>query len=660
MKLGRLLVSLVIFLFSSFSYAQEITFDEILKLSKEAKKTGQVYFNFEKIDLKLLTYFISSLTQKNIVLGTNIKGEVSLIFSEPVSIKDAWNIYTSVLKSRNYVLVNKGNFYEIVPSSSSRNSTPPIENLDNNSEELITYVYKVQYVDIIQLANILRGLKSPRGVVFSYNPANIVIITDTKSNVKNLKQVISFIDTPSEGYLIRVFKLEYADSAEVSSAISSVFSDLGKRGIVIKSFNLKSQNAVLIKAPKFAIKDIENVIKELDKPFLSSSARSFYTIKLENSKAEDLANVLNKLLENIRLVSTKKVKKGKRVYTQTSSKDKPKVVADKVSNSIIVYANKTEFEAIQRLVENLDKEKKQVLVTAFVTEVSEQALKEIGIRWQAFGKLGGASFKGGLSEGDFFGAIASSNFVVGGISSSGRTVSTGGTTLFFPDLLFLFSLLERGTGFNIVSSPKILTMDNIEASIKVAQRIPFAQSLKFDVNGNPIINYDYQDVGLILKVTPHIADNNIVMDIHQEVNEVVGFEKPQIGNISYVVPITSRREITTSIKVKNGKTVVLGGLVSKKTIKTMEGVPFFSSLPIIGNLFKYNSEDLNKTNLFVFITPYIIKKPEDLAKITEEHKKLSEMLMKKAQNIDKKQIKTKFEKEKSSDTFEEYNKYFGR
>ena len=660
MKLGRLLVSLVIFLFSSFSYAQEITFDEILKLSKEAKKTGQVYFNFEKIDLKLLTYFISSLTQKNIVLGTNIKGEVSLIFSEPVSIKDAWNIYTSVLKSRNYVLVNKGNFYEIVPSSSSRNSTPPIENLDNNSEELITYVYKVKYVDIIQLANILRGLKSPRGVVFSYNPANIVIITDTKSNVKNLKQVISFIDTPSEGYLIRVFKLEYADSAEVSSAISSVFSDLGKRGIVIKSFNLKSQNAVLIKAPKFAIKDIENVIKELDKPFLSSSARSFYTIKLENSKAEDLANVLNKLLENIRLVSTKKVKKGKRVYTQTSSKDKPKVVADKVSNSIIVYANKTEFEAIQRLVENLDKEKKQVLVTAFVTEVSEQALKEIGIRWQAFGKLGGASFKGGLSEGDFFGAIASSNFVVGGISSSGRTVSTGGTTLFFPDLLFLFSLLERGTGFNIVSSPKILTMDNIEASIKVAQRIPFAQSLKFDVNGNPIINYDYQDVGLILKVTPHIADNNIVMDIHQEVNEVVGFEKPQIGNISYVVPITSRREITTSIKVKNGKTVVLGGLVSKKTIKTMEGVPFFSSLPIIGNLFKYNSEDLNKTNLFVFITPYIIKKPEDLAKITEEHKKLSEMLMKKAQNIDKKQIKTKFEKEKSSDTFEEYNKYFGR
>ncbi|HIE58941.1 MAG TPA: type II secretion system protein GspD [Persephonella sp.] len=660
MRLGKLVIAFFILLSFNISYSQNISFEELLKLSKDAKKNGKVYFNFDKIDLKLLTYFISSLTQKNIVLGSNVKGEVSLIFSQPISIEDAWNIYTSVLKSRNYVLVNKGSFYEVVPSSSTRNTTPPLDKLENTSDELITYVYKVKYVDIIQLSNILRGLKSPRGVVFSYNPANIVIITDFKAKVKSLKQVISLIDTPSEGYVIKVFKLNYADSAEVSSAISSIFSDLSKRGIVIKSFNLKSQNAILVKAPRFFVEDIENMISKLDKSFYSSSTRSFYTIKLENSKAEELANILNKLLENIKLVSKKKIKKGKNRHIRSiSNKDKPKVVADKVSNSIIVYANKTEFEAIKKLVESLDKEKKQVLVTAFVTEVSEQALKEIGIRWQAFGKYGGASFKGGLSEGDFYGAIASSNFVVGAISTSGKTVSSGGATLFFPDLLFLFSLLERGTGFNIVSSPKILTMDNIEAIIKVAQRIPFAQSLKFDVNGNPIINYDYQDVGLVLKVTPHISYDSIVMDIHQEVNEVIGFEKPQIGNISYVVPITSRREITTSIKVKNGKTVVLGGLVSKKTIKTMEGVPFFSSIPIIGNLFKYNSEDLNKTNLFIFITPYIINKPEDLAKITEEHRRLSEMLMKNKISKKKKYKQVKI-KSKNTTIFEDYNKYFGR
>jgi len=288
--------------------------------------------------------------------------------------------------------------------------------------------------------------------------------------------------------------------------------------------------------------------------------------------------------------------------------------------------------------------------------VSEQALKEIGVRWQVFGSQGGAAFRGGISKEGFYNIIGSTNFVAGVLSTSGENVEIGGNVLFFPDLLFLFSLLERGTGFNIVSSPKILTMDNIEASINVSQVTPFAQSVKFDINGNPIINYDYKEVGLILKVTPHISGDNIVMEIHQEVNEVIGYEKPQIGEISYVVPITSKRELNTTITVTNGKTIVLGGLVSKKTIKTMEGVPFFSSIPIIGNLFKYRSEDLNKTNLFVFLTPFIIEKPEDLARITEEHQKLSEALLKGK----KKEEKAKeVEKKENKDIFENYRGYFG-
>ncbi|RMA97747.1 type II secretion system secretin GspD [Hydrogenothermus marinus] len=668
MRFSKFLIIFILF-FVVFAKAENISLDYLLKLSKEFKKENKVLLNFEKIDLKLLTYFISSLTGKNIIYPDNLKGEISLIFNKPITIKQAWDIYTAILKSRSYVVVEKNGYYEIIPEGLSRKNTPPITEKPSKSAELATYVYKLKKADIIPLTNILRGLKSPRGVVYSYNPANIIIITDTKDNIENLKSLISFVDNLSGDQVIKIYNLKYAKSSEVSSAINAILSDNTKKGVFYRVINLNSLNSIAVKAPSNLINQIDNFIKSVDKPLSTENInqRTFYTIKLKNSKAEELANILNKLLENIQLVSvqqantkTEKIK-GKTVIVRppniNSNKDKPKVIADKFTNTLIVYANKAEFQAIKNLVENLDKQKKQVLITALIAEVSQKALKEIGVRWQIFGSSGGAAFKGGISTEGFYNLVGSTNFAAGILTSSGRSVNVSGNTLFFPDLLFLMSLLEKGTGFNIVSSPKILTMDNSKALINVSQVTPFASSLKFDVNGNPIINYDYKEVGLKLEVTPHINGKNIVMELHQETNEVIGFEKPQIGQISYVVPITSKREIDTSITVENGKTVVLGGLISKKTIDTMEGVPLLSDIPLIGNLFKYKSKEFNKTNLFVFITPFIINTPEDIAKITEEHQKILEKLNKmKKTNKKIRKVETK----KKKDIIEDYNSYFGR
>ena len=663
MKSGKILIA-VLLIFFCVKASENISLDQLLKLSKEFKKENQVILNFEKIDIKLLTYFVSSLTDKNIILPPNFKGEVSLIFNKPVSIQQAWEIYTAILKSRNYSIVKKDGYFEVIPENLSRKSTPPVIEKPSNSSELATFVYKLKKADIIMLTNILRGLKSPRGVVFSYNPGNIIVITDTKDNIENLKNLVSFVENLTENQTIKIYKLKYAKSSEVVSALNSLFSDRTKRGVFFRVINLNSLNTIAVKAPEDIIKDIEGFVKSIDNQssLHYTSFRRFWTIKLKNSKAEDIANVLNKLLENIQLVSISKkiAKKGNKpvLTNQISKKDKPKVIAEKFTNSLVIYANKMEYEAIKSLVESLDRQKKQVLITALIAEVSQKTLREIGVRWQILGSSGAASFKGGISNEGFYNLLGSTNFAAGILSESGRNVSISGNTLFFPDLLFLLSLLDRGTGFNIISSPKILTMDNVKALINVSQVTPFASSLKFDVNGNPIINYDYKEIGLKLEVTPHISGKNVVMELHQETNEVIGFEKPQIGQISYVVPITSKREIDTSITVENGKTVVLGGLISKKTIDTMEGVPLLSKIPLLGNLFKYKSNEFNKTNLFVFITPYIINSPEDLAKITREHQQLLEKLKKKEK--ENKNKEKKVENKESEDILEEYQSYFGR
>ncbi len=661
--LSILVLFSVVFLNKNAFSQEKLTFDTVIEEARTFKKTGKVFFNFEKIDLNLLTYFIAELTGKNIVIGTDLKGTASLVFSEPVTIRQAWDIYTSILRTRNYTVVDKGSHVEIVSTAISRNIVPPVQVSNGKSDEVVTYVYKLKNADIFQVLNVIRGLKSPRGLVFSYNPANVIIITDTAANIKNLKRVISMIDTSEIGVVVKIYKLKYAESSEISSAINMIFGDYAKKGTPVKTFSLKSQNAVIVKAPKEAVSRIDRVISELDIPVENLAYRRFWTIYLKNAKAKDIANVLNQLLENISLVSfeTEKAQsekvKGKPVVsavrTVKSQKEKPKVIAEETSNALVVYANKLEYEAIKSLVESLDKQKKQILITAFITEVSQSALKEMGVRWQIFGTQGGTAFKGGISESGFYNLVGQTNFVAGVMSTSGKSVDINGNTLFFPELLFMFSLLEKGSGFNVISSPKILAMDNMKAKINVSQVIPYAESVKYDVNGNPIVNYDYKEVGLILEVTPHISGKNVILELHQEVNDIIGFESASVGNLSYIVPKTSKREIDTTITVENGKTVVLGGLISKKTVKSMEGVPVLSHIPLIGNLFKYKSNSNDKTNLFVFMTPFVIEKPEDLAKITEEHMKL----VKKLQKLKEKKKVEKKKEEK--DILEEYREFFG-
>ncbi len=666
MKRLYITVTLLILFIISFNtkiYAESLNFETVIQEAREFKKTGKVYFNFEKIDLNLLTYFIAELTGKNIVLGTELRGTASLVFTEPVTIQQAWDIYTSILKARNYSVIDKGSHVEIVSTALSRQIVPPVSSWGKKSDEMITFVYRLKHADVFQVLNVLRGLKSPRGLVFSYNPAKVVIITDTASNIKNLKRVLSVIDTKETGVSIKIYRLNYTDASEVSSAINAMFGDISKRGVSIRTFTLKSQNVVLVKAPEYIFPQIDSIVKSVDQPVENTAYRKFWTIPLKNAKAKDISNVLNRLLENITLVSVsesrekhsgKKVPKKAPVIKTSRKNDKPKVIAEESSNTLVVYANKLEYQAIKSLVENLDKQKKQILITAFITEVSQTALKEIGVRWQILGSQGGAAFKGGISDSAFYNLIGGSSFVAGVLSNSGKTVEINGNTLFFPELLFMFSLLEKGSGFNVISSPKILAMDNMKAKINVSQVIPFAESVKYDVNGNPIVNYDYKEVGLMLEVTPHISGKNVIMELHQEVNDIIGFESAQVGNLSYIVPKTSKREIDTTITVENRKTVVLGGLISKKTVKTMEGVPLLSHLPFVGHLFKYNSDSNDKTNLFVFITPFIIEKPEDLAKITEEHMKIVEKL----QKIKKKRKQIEKNK-KEKDIIQQYRQYFG-
>ena len=658
-NLKRLFIVIFIFIsLSNICYGREnshsqLNLDSLLELAIKSRDSGKVLFNFEKIDLNLLTYFMTELTGKNIIVNTDLKGEASLVFNEPVSIQQAWDIYTAILKARNYNVIDKGDYVEIVSNREVRDIIPPLRQPTGKSTKLITFVYKLKNAKLSDVYRILSRIKR-RGVIAPYYPANVVVITDTEDNIRTIKNILNFIDSIDSHSSIKVYKLKYVSANEVATALRNILIDYRN---ILKIYPVNSLNVILVKGNQEVLQKIDDVIRELDGSTDNISLRKFWIIKLNNSKAKDVAKVINQLLRNTKILSKKKGKVD-------NISGKLTVVADESSNSLVVYATKTEYEAVKSLIEQIDKEKKQILITVLIAEVSQSALREIGIRWQIFGSNGGAAFKGGISRNNFYSVFGSASFVAGGASSSGVNVNINGNAVLFPDLLFLFSLMEKGTGFNVVSSPKLLVLDNTEAQINVSQVVPFATNIKYDVNGNPIINYDYKEVGLILKAKPHISGKNIIIELHQEVNDVIGFENAQVGNLSYIVPKTSKRQIDTVITVQNGKTIVLGGLVSKKTVKSMEGIPILSHIPVIGNLFKYRSENSDKTNLFVFITPYIINKPEDIAKITEEHMKLVKKLNigegahYKGGNVIKGKVLNSSGQTNREESFEDYMKYF--
>ncbi len=642
-------ILLPLFLALGLLFAQETT--GIENLAKEAKKKGEVVLNFQNTDIKELALFMEELLGKNIVVDPAVRGKVTLVFSRPLKPKEAWDVFTSALFMQGYGVVEGKKTVKILPV----NEAVTVAKLKRKPSkgELAVLVYNLRFTDAQTVMNSVRPFLSPFARVSVHNPSNSIIIADVGENIEKAKKILSRLDRSEVEGEVRVYRLKHLSSKEavrIVAPLNAVFSKRFGTPLVVSSSD--EANALVVFAPRSAHEAIGEILSEIDTEDVVSEARSFYIIPLKFISAEELADSLQSLLgggrkrqvwravpkpasrrpqpqrkpPQMRKRAQKRVPQVKKISFITT-KEGMRVGFDRGTNSVIVYGTKSEYESLKKLIAQLDVRRKQVLIAATIVEASTKSLLDIGGRWQILGTHGGASFRG-TSLSNIYSSFASGNFLMGVFSDVGRTVTVGDTTFFFPDLVLLFSLLESGSGFNIVSNPKVLTLDNQPAVIKVGQVVPYAEGVKFDINGQPIITYDYKEVGLELDVTPRISGNNLRLTIGLSLEEIVDFVTNEIGTTSYTVPVTSNREVNSDVVIENGQTVILGGLVSTKTLKTMEGVPGLWKIPILGRLFRRDVKQKDKTTLFIFITPYVISSPEELSKITEEHRRLSEKIKK--------------------------------
>jgi len=523
------------------------------------KKDSGITFNFVDVEMPALIKFISEVTGYNFVFDDKIKGKVTIIAPTKLSIDESFNLFTSVLRLKGYSIIPSGKkTYKIIPSSLARQEG---------------------------------GIPTDEGII------------------------------PNEGYITKLIPLQYLDADETSRFLKPLVSNDGH----ISSFG--QRNLLLVVDSAVNIEKIMSILEKIDKPSIRGEPPRINVYFLENADAEDLAKVLNETLRS--QARTSPPSPVKKETTTEQPIKQISITADKSTNSLIIVATPSEYENILQIIKELDKRRKQVFVEAMIIEVSIEKLKEIGTKWRAMvrddgdpvfiggvGTISTSAVESIITGLTGFSAGGMGNFTTIPISiiKSDGTIQTENLTV--PGFAALFNMREFKDAVNVLSTPQILTSDNEEAEIIVGENIPLISKRERDVTttNTVLTSIERKDVGITLRITPQITEGDYVkLDLYQEISAVKETSETVLTTIG---PTTTKRSTKTSVVVKDGQTVVIGGLMQEREETVMEKTPILGDIPILNLFFRYKTKAKMKTNLLVFLTPHIVKESTGLAEIT--------------------------------------------
>ncbi len=325
------------------------------------------------------------------------------------------------------------------------------------------------------------------------------------------------------------------------------------------------------------------------------------------------------------------------------------VTADPATNSLIISAAPQDYETLRHIITELDIPRRQIFVQAVIAEVSATRSNEIGVNFQSGTAFGNTLGIGQLNFGQLQNALTNPLGMTGlgiGLASgsmcnipvaataalagavTGTTTGTTAATTAVPCDIALLTALQQDTHSNVLSAPTLLTTDNNEATIVVGENLPFLSgaSSSAALSNQIFSSVDRQNVGITLDIVPQITEGGYVkLDVYEEVSSVVpGTSSNTLG------PTTTIRSASTTVLVQNHRTTVIGGLMSNESDTALSGVPYLSSIPVLGNLFSDRSRTGDKTNLLVFLTPHVIHDREDLRELSlDEREKFINNLGKK-------------------------------
>lgn len=598
----------------------------------QAAQTGTgVALDFKDIELRDLIKTISEMTGRNFVYDERVRGKVTIISPESMSEEEAYQLFLTVLNVKGYTLVPSGKVNKIVPLQNARQNNLPVSD-QQQGENYVTRLIRLKYAEAQTLASsVLLPLIPKTSNLTVYAPSNTLILTDNAANINRLVKIIEKLDVPSSLAQLEVFILKQADSNEVAQIANSL---LSKQPGLNRAKNNKAfkgrviayprTNTLLAIASADEIGLLRNLIKTLDAP-RDQDRSNINVYYLKYADAAKLAKTLNEVM-----VNSKKTSSGKQ---KAATSGPVAITADKPTNALLISASPEDYALLNQIIEKLDIRRNQVYVEALILELSMDATREVGVSLQGaagidnqsliFGtsnlNTGSASLSSLVpdSDGNSLLTQAVSGLMLGGLFNPITTTGPDGNPITIPAISALIQLSETSSDVNILSAPRLLTMDNEEAEIIVGANVPIITNRLTDSGSSGLatnVAVERQDVALTLRFTPHVTEGNLVrLDVYQEITDIAS---SQVGDVNQVGPTLTKRLMRNTVLAEDGKTVVLGGLIGTNIQKKEFKVPFLGDIPLLGRLFRSNGTTTKKTNLLIFITPRVIHNASEMAEIT--------------------------------------------
>lgn len=611
-----------------------------------------VKFNLQDADLAELVNHISGMTGRRFIYGPKVRQvKATVVSPEAVTLAEAYEAFLSILEANGMTVVPHGRFLKIIDSAGSVTAPTPIYSRGEPvpaSDRYVTRLYRLKNVSADEAMALLTKFKSKEADLSVYGPGQLLIMTDTGTNIRRMIRILEEVDVGGAGSRMWIEPVHYGSAADMAKRINELFEldkgggperGGGGGGGLSKVVADEQTNSLIVVGTDDSYHKLLELMKRIDTQ--PAQEGKVHVMPLQHATAEELANVLTQMLQGAGR------QPGQQGGPAGMFEGDVRVIADKATNSLVVTSSGRDYSAMRLVVNKLDRPRRQVFIEAVIMDVSVKHSSRLGVSFHG----GTTADLGGGGDTLFLGGFEASNSLtfpanpelLQGVALGARgpelagTSNLLGTGLSIPAFGVVLQALASSGDANVLATPHILATDNTAAEISVGENVPLQTNLGGGsslgslaglaggqagaagalanlplLSGGFGFNAPRQDVGIKIKVTPHLNETNQVrLEIEQEISEA-GSAVGALG----VVPITKRTARTT-VEVDDQQTIVLGGLMREAERKSRKKIPVLGDLPVLGFLFRHSEVTKEKLNLLLVLTPTVIHGQEDLRKIFE-------------------------------------------
>ncbi|TAK26555.1 MAG: type II secretion system protein GspD [Myxococcaceae bacterium] len=612
---------------------------------------ARITFNLQDADLPDLIRAIGNITGRRFILPGKVRSIKTTIYSPTkVTPSEAYQAFLSVLAVNGMTVVPSGRYLKVEETAGAATQVLPTYGSGQDAptdDRFITRIVRLRSISADDASTVLGHFKSRDGDITPYAATNTLIITDLAANIRRMLQILGEVDVSGVGEQIWVEPVHYALASELATRLTEILGGGAAAGAAARPATAgtselrlgriladdRSNSLVIVATQRMYVRVLE-LLRRLDVSI--DGEGQVRVLRLQHGDAEEMATVLNNITGGGRQAGAA----GQNPRGTNAVFEGPvRITADKPSNALVITSSPRDYIALRRVIDELDRSRRQVFIEAVVMELSINRSNRLGLNFHGALPLD-ESGQQGIALGGFnpLSSIIPSADTLTGLALGVRGQQVAGSQNLIPGIgvsipafgVTLNALASTGDA-NVLSTPHIIATDNSPADINVGQNVPLqtniggiasslagaaggqAGALAGLLGGGQGFSAPRQDVGTKIRIVPHINDSNEVrLEIDEEISEVGASAGGQLGAVTI-----NRRTAKTVVVVRDQNTVVIGGLIRNTDTNTETRIPILGDIPILGALFRNTTRATQRSNLLLILTPYVIRDQSDLRRIFE-------------------------------------------